>query len=209
MNRKPFRYARPYRKPFRFGKRRGRRHVPESPTRSDAQRNRERIMAAAREALAGPDGASMTGIAKLAGVGVGTLYRHFPTREALVMALYSHDIQQVIDLAPALLREHPPQAALRLWLAEVARYGRLKYGVAEVIHAATDNGLADPNYAPFVAAIRTLLDAGAAAGVTKPGLDPEDVLLQLSVLWRIPPTEDAPQRTQRILDLVVDGLLTR
>src|ERR1700710_2491173 len=140
-------------------------------------------MDVAREALAGGESASMTAIAKRAGVGVGTLYRHFPTREALILELYGHDIQAVIDLASSLLERLPPIAALRAWLDEVARYGRMKQGAAEVIHAATNNGLNDPNYGPFVDAIRLLLEAGAASGDLKPAIDPEDVLLQLSVLW--------------------------
>lgn len=179
---------------------------PSKPSRKDARGNRERILAAAREALASSGGASLTAIAKVAGVGIGTLYRHFPTREALVMELYHHDIQELIDLAPALLADRPPLDALRDWFDEVARYGRLKYGVAEVVHAATNGGLDDPNYEPFLAAIGVLLDAGAADGSLKPGLDPGDVLLQLSVLWRIAPSPEGEARAARILALVVDGL---
>jgi AcrR family transcriptional regulator len=177
--------------------------------RADAQRNRERIMEVAREAFGAPEPPSMTQLAKLAGIGVGTLYRHFPTREALIMAVYQNDIQRLIDLAPELLRAHPPGDALRLWLEEVARYGRLKYGAAEVIHAATGQGLEDPAYQPFVAAIKALLDAGSAAGILKDDLDPEDVLLQMGALWRIPPRPDRDARAARILDLIIDGLLVR
>jgi AcrR family transcriptional regulator len=177
--------------------------------RADAQRNRERIMEVAREAFGAPEPPSMTQLARLAGIGVGTLYRHFPTREALIMEVYQHDIQRLIDLAPELLREHEPEAALRLWLAEVARYGRLKYGAAEVIHAATGQGLEDPAYRPFVGAIAALLGAGSAVGVLKPGLDPEDVLLQMGALWRIPPRPDRDARAARILELIIDGLLAR
>lgn len=99
--------------------------------------------------------------------------------------------------------------ALRGWFDEVARYGQLKYGVAEVIHAATNGGLDDEHYEPFLGAITALLDAGAAEGTLKPGTDPEDVLLQLSVLWRIPPGEGSQARAARILDLVADGLRSR
>jgi AcrR family transcriptional regulator len=182
---------------------------PARVERADAVRNRERIMEAAREAFGAPEPPSMTQLAKLAGVGVGTLYRHFPTREALIMEVYQHDIQHLIDLAPDLLREHPPEEALRVWLAEVARYGRLKYGAAEVIHAVTGQGMEDPAYQPFVGAIAVLLDAGSAAGVLKSGLDPEDVLLQLGALWRIPPRPDRDARAARILELIIDGLLAR
>jgi hypothetical protein len=93
-------------------------------------------------------------------------------------------------------------------LDEVAHYGRLKYGVAEVIHAATDGGADDEYFAPFVAAIAVLLKAGAADGSLKSGLDPEDVLLQLSVLWRLDPARGGEARAARILDLIVDGLRT-
>jgi AcrR family transcriptional regulator len=176
------------------------------PARKDAVSNRERILAAAHEAIAAPGGASLSAIARKAGVGIGTLYRHFPTRESLIIELYRHDIQRLVDLAPALLASHPPLASLRLWFDEVARYGQLKFGAAEVIHAATNRGLDDEHYAPFARAIAVLLEAGTADGSVKPGLDPEDVLLQLSVLWRIDPARDGEARAARILGLIIDGL---
>ncbi|MEO3857399.1 TetR/AcrR family transcriptional regulator [Acrocarpospora sp. B8E8] len=183
--------------------------LPSKPTRKDALGNRERILTVARDALAASTSASLTAIAKQAGVGIGTLYRHFPTRESLILELYRHDIQQLIDLAPTLLESHPPLAALRRWFEEVARYGRLKYGVAEVVHAATNGGLDDEYYQPFVDAIAVLLNAGSAAGSLKPDLVPEDVLLQLSVLWRIDPARDGEARAARILTLIIDGLLAK
>jgi AcrR family transcriptional regulator len=177
-----------------------------TPSRKDARTNRERILTAARSAFAASSGASLSAIARQAGVGIGTLYRHFPSREALIVELYRHDIQHLIDLAPALLETHAPLEALRLWFGEVARYGQLKYGAAEVIHAATSD---DGYYEPFVRAIAVLLDQGAAAGELKKGLDPEDVLLQLSVLWRIDPEHGGEARAARILDLIIDGLHAR
>jgi AcrR family transcriptional regulator len=173
-------------------------------TRSDAVSNRERILAVARAALDSSAGASLTAIAKQAGVGIGTLYRHFPDRESLIVALYRHHIQQVIDLAPELAATMPPLPALRTWLAEVARYGQLKYGAAEVIHAATNDA---EYYRPFVDAIGTLLDAGAADGALKAGIDPRDVLLLLGALWRIDPSSPGvAERAERIQELIVDGL---
>jgi AcrR family transcriptional regulator len=173
------------------------------PTRKDALSNRERILTAAREALAASSGASLTAIARQAGVGIGTLYRHFPSRESLILELYRHDIQHLIDQAPALLETQPPLAALQSWFAEVARYGQLKYGAAEVIHAATSD---DEYYDPFVRAINVLLEAGAEDGSLKSGLDPEDVLMQLSVLWRIDPRRGGQARAARLIDLIIDGL---
>ncbi|HEX4226730.1 MAG TPA: TetR/AcrR family transcriptional regulator [Pseudonocardiaceae bacterium] len=173
-------------------------------TRSDAVNNRERILSVARDAFGSSTGASLTAIAKQAGVGIGTLYRHFPNRESLIVALYRHHIQEVIDLAPTLAATRPALPALRAWLAEVARYGQLKYGAAEVIHAATNDA---EYYQPFVDAIATLLDAGAAEGTLKTGVDPEDVLSLLGVLWRIDPARAGTAgRVERILELIVDGL---
>jgi AcrR family transcriptional regulator len=180
--------------------------LPPKPTRKDAVSNRERILAAARDALAASGSASLSAIARKAGVGIGTLYRHFPTRESLILELYRHDIEHLIGLAPALLESHPPLVALRCWFDEVARYGQLKFGAAEVIHAATNGGLDDEYYEPFVRAIAVLLEAGAADGSLKAGLDPEDVLLQLSVLWRIDPGRGGEARAVRILGLIIDGL---
>ena len=175
----------------------------DKPSRKDAQTNRERILTAARETFAASSSASLSAIARQAGVGIGTLYRHFPSREALIVELYRHDIQHLIDLAPALAASRPPLEALRLWFGEVARYGQLKYGAAEIIHAATSD---EEYYEPFVRAIAVLLDHGTADGSLKKGLDPEDVLLQLSVLWRIDPERDGEARAERILGLIIDGL---
>jgi AcrR family transcriptional regulator len=183
--------------------------TPQKAARRDAVSNRERILTAAHEALAVAGGTSLSAIARKAGVGIGTLYRHFPTREALILELYRHDIEHLIGLVPVLLETHPPRLALRRWFDEVARYGQLKFGAAEVIHAATSGGLDDEYYEPFVRAIAVLLEAGAADGSLKPGLDPEDVLLQLSVLWRIDPVPGGEAQAARILDLIVDGLRAR
>ena len=180
--------------------------LPPKPTRKNAVSNRGRILAAAREALAASGSASLSAIARKAGVGIGTLYRHFPTRESLIGELYRHDIEHLIGLAPTLLASHPPLVALRRWFDEVARYGQLKFGAAKVIHAATSGGLDDEHYEPFVRAIAVLLEAGAAEGSLKGDLDPEDVLLQLSVLWRIDPARGGGARAARILDLITDGL---
>ncbi|WP_424216872.1 TetR/AcrR family transcriptional regulator (plasmid) [Streptomyces sp. BI20] len=184
---------------------------PRAPGRADAAANRERVLAAARAAFSESPEVSLSAVARRAGVGIGTLYRHFPTREELIMALYRRDLTALVELAPALLAEHPPLVALRSWCEEVARYGRLKFGVAEVIHAASAaHEGPDPFLDPFLGAIEALLRAGAADGSLKPGLAPEDVLLQLGVLWRIDPGRPgAEEQVERVLTLVVDGLRSR
>lgn len=179
------------------------------PLRTDAQQNRERILEAAHEALAVSSDASLNSIAKMAGVGPGTLYRHFPNREALVLAVYRHDVQQLADSAPELLGQHQPVEALRLWFDRLAHYGRIKHGLADVLHAATSDDLAGETYGPVVGAISLLLKAGEQAGRIRPGADPDDVLLLLGFLWRIDANADGEERAARLLDLVMEGLVAR
>jgi AcrR family transcriptional regulator len=174
--------------------------------RADARHNRDRILEVARDAFAASGDVSLNSIAKKAGVGPGTLYRHFPSREALVLAVYRHDVQQLVDAAPALLEVHPPLRALRLWFDRLAYYGRIKHGLADVLHAATSDGLVGETYGPVIGAITLLLRACAEAGDIRPGHDPDDVLLILGFLWRIDPSRDWEARAARMLDIVIAGL---
>lgn len=174
--------------------------------RSDAQQNRDQLLAAARDAFVEEGDISMTALAARAGVGVGTLYRHFPTKDALVVAVYRQEIEALARLAPELLAEHPPLRATQLWFDRLAYYGRMKYGVAAIIHGATTEGAEREAWDLIVAAIHQLLDAGAAAGVFKPDIAPEDVLLLVTFLWRIPPEGDVEARARRMLTIVLDGL---
>jgi AcrR family transcriptional regulator len=174
--------------------------------RADAQLNRERIIEVARAALETSADASLNSIAKKAGVGAGTLYRHFPTREALVLAVYRCDVQQLADAGPALLAANPPLTALRLWLQRLAQYGQVNRGLASALHAVTSDGLADDAYGPVTGAITQLLAAAEQAGSIRPGVDPDDVLLLTGFLWRVGAGEGAAARVGRLLDLVLDGL---
>ena len=103
--------------------------------RADARANRDRILEVARVALAADPDASLHSIARTAGVGQGTLYRHFATREALVLSVYRREIDALVELAPALLAEHPPLRAFRTWCDRFAQAGRRKHGMAAVIDA--------------------------------------------------------------------------
>src|SRR5580658_6060935 len=109
----------------------------EAKLRADAQANRDRLVEVAREALAVDPAASLNSIAKAAGVGAGTLYRHFPSRESLVLGVYRKEIDTLVALAPVLLAKHPPLQAFRIWCDRLAKFGRMKYGVADIVHAAT------------------------------------------------------------------------
>jgi AcrR family transcriptional regulator len=173
--------------------------------RSDAEQNRARILAAATAALADSSDATLNSIAKRAGVGQGTMYRHFPNREALLLAVYRQDVQAVIDAAPLLLADYPPAEALRRWFGRLASYGRIKHGVAQAVEAATRADLSSAYYRPVTDAITLLLAAGQAAGQIRPDIDANEVLLLVGFLWRID-NDDWERRTTHLLDVVMDGL---
>lgn len=177
--------------------------------RADAQQNRDRILEVARDALAASPHASLNSIAKAAGVGAGTLYRHFPTREALVLGVYRKEIQQLVNLAPALIAKHPPTTALQLWFERLAHYGRIKHGLADVLHAAMNENVLRETYGPMVGAIDKLLQACKASGSTRHVVDAEDMLLLMGFLWRIEPGQAGEERAKRLLDFVIRGLQVR
>ncbi len=173
--------------------------------RADAEQNRARILEVARAVLTRSSDATLNSIAREAGVGQGTLYRHFPTREALLVAVYRVDLRDLLDSAPALLAGHPPVIALRLWLDRLASYGRIKHGAAQAVRAATRADLSAEYYAETVAVIADLLTAGQASEEIRPDVDAEEVLLLVGFLWRVP-NEDWENRTAHLLNLVLDGL---
>ncbi len=142
----------------------------------------------ARTVLAADPTAPLSTIAKTAGVGQGTLYRHFPTREALVLGVYRKEIDAIVALAPTLLAEHSPLRAFRLWCDRLAKSSRIKHGIADALHAAISGQDIRETYEPMVAAVRRMLDSCEASGDIRPGGDAEDVLTFLGVLWRTPAT---------------------
>jgi AcrR family transcriptional regulator len=177
--------------------------------RVDAQLNRDRILDVARDALAADPQASLNSIAKMAGVGAGTLYRHFPSREALILGIYHKEIQALVDLAPQLLSKHPPLVAFRQWCARLAYYGRIKHGLADLLHAVITDRDFRETYGPMVDSVDRLLRACEKSGDFAPGADAEDILLLLGFLWRIEPGKAGETRAERLLDLVVGGLRGR
>jgi len=176
-----------------------------TPMRSDAEQNRARILAAAAAALAESSDATLNSIARRAGVGQGTMYRHFPNREALLLAVYRQDVQAVIDAAPTLLARYPPDEALRRWFDRLASYGRIKHGVAEAVEAATRADLSSAWYEPVTGAITLLLAAGQAAGQIRADVDADEVLLLVGFLWRLD-NDGWEKRAAHLLDVVMDGL---
>jgi AcrR family transcriptional regulator len=182
----------------------------ERPLRADAQRNRDQILAAAARAFSkcGLE-ATLEGIAKDAGVGIGTLYRHFPTREALIEAAYRSELAAVCDAALELLDAMPPAQALRAWMDRYIDYMTRKLGMADALRAVIASG-ANPYAQSFellVGAIKPLLEAGAGTGDIRADVSAEDVLVSLSgVALAAGAKRD---QADRLLDLLMDGLRYR
>ncbi|WP_019068851.1 TetR/AcrR family transcriptional regulator [Streptomyces hokutonensis] len=181
------------------------------PTRRDAQRNREKLIATAQAAFAAADGpVALEAIARQAGVGIGTLYRHFPTRESLVDAVYASELADVTASVSALLAQHPADVAFRAWMGRYATFVATKHGMMETLRAGFAAGrIAPPSRERVTAAIAEFLERGAAAGVLRPDVDPDDVTAMLvGVFFAI--AADAPrEQVDRLLDLVCDALRPR
>jgi AcrR family transcriptional regulator len=179
------------------------------PVRADARRNRDKILSVARAAFASTtDTVPLDAIAREAGVGIGTLYRHFPTREALVEALYAAELDEVVSSAPALLAELPPEAALRAWMDRYAAFFEVKRGMSATLRAGWASGsIATPaTRERITATIATILDSGVQAGSLRADVAPEDVTMMLLGVFLSTAATESPERTGQLLDLVVDAL---
>ncbi|GAP45973.1 TetR family transcriptional regulator [Streptomyces azureus] len=178
----------------------------DAPLRSDAQRNRERILEVALVELTRAADAPLSAIAKKAGVGQGTFYRHFPSREALVMEIYRHEMQQVAETAAPLLESREPDQALREWMDRCARFAMTKAGLADALRQATSACGPKPAHTPLTEAAELLLRANEKAGTIRPGITADDLFLSIGGLWTIDPHTDWQPRANRLLDLVMDAL---
>jgi AcrR family transcriptional regulator len=183
--------------------------APEQPRgemRADAVKNREHILRVAHDAFAQDGTVSLNAVAKRAGVGPGTLYRHFPTREALILAVYRHDVARLVDSVPQVLTALPPLEAFRQWFRTLAEYVRLKHGLGEALHTAAVQDVVDETYAPVVAAVAQLLRACSDAGSLRADLDAADVLLLMGFLWRVAPNAEGVAQAERLMNMAIAGL---
>ncbi|MGW2422864.1 TetR/AcrR family transcriptional regulator [Streptomyces sp. NPDC001709] len=180
----------------------------DSPRRSDAQRNRERIREVALAELSRCADTPLSVIAKKAGVGQGTFYRNFPNRESLVLEIYRHEMQQVADNATHLLQTRAPDEALRAWMDRLADFAMTKAGLADAIRQATSTpgGPAKPPPTPVTAAAELLLRANEEAGTIRPGVTADDFFLAIAGLWQLDAHDGWQPRATRLLDLVMAGL---
>src|SRR4051794_1303307 len=149
------------------------------PLRADASRNREKLLEAALEQFAeAGTNASLEAVARRAGVGIGTLYRHFPTRDALVEAAYRSEVDDLCAAAEELLEAHAPDAALEAWMERWVAYTATKRGMADALNTVVAGGsdVREQTRDQIVAAVASLLDAGVAAGTIRADMGAEDVL---------------------------------
>jgi AcrR family transcriptional regulator len=175
--------------------------------RADARRNYDRLLAAAREAFT-EDGidATLDDIAKRAVLGPGTLYRHFPNREALLAAVYRNDVEELAAQADELSRTHPPREALAAWLALQLDYIKYKRGLGMAVKSMLGSDSATLALCRDVlrGALGHLLANGQAAGVVRVGLEPADVLRLVHAVGIA--SETAPENAELLLGIVLDGL---
>lgn len=176
--------------------------------RADAQRNRDKLLAAATEAFAeeGEDIALET-VAARAGVGIGTLYRHFPNRDALVAAAYRHEVAELCATSQDFLESRPADEALRAWAARFADYIATKRAMGNALRAAaSDSPLFAETREQILGALRLLLDAGAADGTLRTDVDPTDVMRVMNGIWYLPDGPEWRDAVGKMLNLVIDGL---
>ncbi|RKT88153.1 DNA-binding transcriptional regulator, AcrR family [Saccharopolyspora antimicrobica] len=180
-----------------------------SPRRADTRRNHERILTAAATALAGSGEISFNAIAKQAGVGVGTVYRHFPNPEALVVAVYRRELQHLVDVVPELLAQHSPDLAFRIWTTDhLVRYMMTKRGLAKALGAAASSHgeMLAKAHESMAGAVTTLLEANIQARTVRPDLEPETLIRGLGGLFFLDPSSDWRAPTEKLIDLLWRGM---
>lgn len=180
--------------------------------RADSIRNREILLEAATQIFsAGGPQASLEAVARQAGVGIGTLYRHFPTREALFEAVYRHEVDHLVELAELLAGDGDPVEALRKWLHANVRLIATKKGMIEALQlvAHGSSELKAYSFERMSNAIGLLLDRAVAAGEIRSDISPEDLLRTLVGIFYSQGTADWQPASLRLVDVFVDGLRKR
>jgi AcrR family transcriptional regulator len=177
--------------------------------RTDAVRNRERVLEAAKAVFSagGPD-ASLEAVARHAGVGIGTLYRHFPTREALFEAVYRREVEHLAELAEQLKAEMSPVEALRHWLRSNVEFVATKKGMSAALALAVNNSseLTAYSFERLTKAVGRLLDRAVMAGEIRADISPEDLLRALVGMCYLHDQPGWQASVLRLLDVFIDGL---
>lgn len=177
--------------------------------RADAVRNRERVLAAAKTVFsAGGADASLEAVARRAGVGIGTLYRHFPTREALYEAVYQHEVQQLWELAERLKEEPSPLEALRHGMRAIVEFVATKKGMSAALAlAVTGFSELHARSSPRLEnAARVLLERAVAAGEIRSGIDPGDLMRGVVGMCLMHDQPGWQANVLPLVDVLIDGL---
>jgi AcrR family transcriptional regulator len=180
--------------------------------RADAARNRERVLEAAKAVFsAGGAEASLEAVARAAGVGIGTLYRHFPTREALFEAVYRREVQQLADLAEQLKQDVQPIDALRHWMCSNVKFVATKKGMSAALALAAykNSELFSHSFDRLTRAVGGLLDRAIAAGQIRDDISPEDLLRALVGMCYMHDQPGWQTSVLRLVDVFIDGLRIR
>jgi AcrR family transcriptional regulator len=183
--------------------------MPSSPKRADARRNHERVLTAAREAFAeGGESTALEEIARRAGVGIGTLYRHFPTRQALLEALYVNEIKEASNSA-AQLQDADPWKALSAWFEQLTGYFATKRALAHELlnYLDEDAQLFRECRAALFAAGEPLLKRAQDAGVVRQDVEFSDVMHMVGGITKMPASD--PGQVEHVLHVALDGLRYR
>jgi AcrR family transcriptional regulator len=179
--------------------------------RADAQRNRALLLETAKAAFAEKGAAaSLDEIARTAGVGAGTLYRHFPTRDALIEAVYRHETEQLVAAATRLAETQAPIAALREWLLLFVDYMAAKHGMYEALNSIVGgtSELYSASKEQVTPVIAKLVDRAAASGDIRLDSDPLDLLRALAGVANMS-LGDGTQAAKRMIDILIAGIRTR
>jgi len=180
--------------------------------RADAARNRATLLAAATRVFASAAAEpSMREIAREADVGIATLYRHFPTRESLVDAVYQGQVQRLTAGARELLEQHPPAEALRRWMDLFADWLATKHGMTDTLATMIDSGAIAhaQTRTALLQTITTILDAGHAAGDIRTDVSAEDIAAGLIGILTVAGRPQQRAQATRLLGLLMDGLKPR
>ncbi|MDX3236624.1 helix-turn-helix domain containing protein [Streptomyces sp. ME03-5709C] len=181
---------------------------PPRALRADAQRNEDRLLEAAAAAFAREGAAaSVKDIARAAGVGVGTLYRRFPSKELLIEAIYRHEVQRLCDAAPHLAATKAPLDALRTWMEDFIDFMTAKEGMADALRVVlTDDGDKVRTRAMLADAIAHLIAVGDEQPLARPEVDARDVLMALGGISLMASSEGRRDLATRLIDLLLHGI---
>ena len=177
--------------------------------RADAVRNRERVLEAAKAVFsAGGAEASLEAVARQTGVGIGTLYRHFPTREALYEAVYRREVEQLGELADTLKDEAAPVEALRRWISSNIEFVATKKGMAAALALAAHGSpeLHSFSFKRLTQAVGVLLERAVKAGEIRVDVSPEDLLRPLVGMCYLHDQPGWQASVLRLVDVFIDGL---